>query len=143
MEWKQTGKLYLWRYLENTRNYSGWNIAFNRECRESMMSLVSKILKNRVASIDILKISKPTRKVLRIPNNMHGKAKWESPSRLIFVYNGENSQDWSIIFERGIMVWVLGLKYLKEVCRVFKKPYDYFDDAVGYGPCVWVWGVTD
>lgn len=84
--WKQNGSLYLWRYLENTRNYPGWHLSANNLFCESFTDLFKKMLSAKWSSQKLLLITPPNEKILRVPNNHGGKARWYSAKSLLLNY---------------------------------------------------------
>ena len=85
-QWKQNGALYLWRYLENTRNYPGWHLSADDLCCKSFVDLTEKMLTARWSSQKTFSVTPPDSKVLRVPNNRGGKARWKSAESLLLKY---------------------------------------------------------
>ncbi len=84
--WKQNGSLYLWRYLENTGNFSGWHLSADDLFCESFADLTEKMLTARWSSQKTLLVTPPSSKVLRVPNNRGGEARWKSAQSLLLKY---------------------------------------------------------
>lgn len=78
-QWKPAGRISLWRYTENERNYSGWHINADRDGCESLLTLLD-LLPRDVAPYRTVAITPPTDDQLRVPNNRG--AAWLAPSAL-------------------------------------------------------------
>lgn len=82
-KWRQEGHLYVWKYKENVRNYSGWNLTADNVCCRSFADLIERMLSARWSSQKVLNVSPPSMNVLRVPNNHGGKARWESAQSFV------------------------------------------------------------
>jgi hypothetical protein len=68
------GQIFLWRYLENARNYPGYNLTADKTGCECLLSTLSK-LKQATKSIKVVvSLCQVTPMVLSVPNNKKGKA---------------------------------------------------------------------
>jgi hypothetical protein len=85
-KWKQQGNLYLWKYLENARNYPGWHMTANRSACQNLADLIEKMLSSPWSSQKVLNTEPPNEKILQVPNNRGGKAHWEAAQSLILKY---------------------------------------------------------
>jgi hypothetical protein len=86
--WRQAGRLYLWRYTGNVRNFPGWHTSADRAGTTSMLELVSALQASDGPVHRTLSLTPPTDAVLSVPNNPHGS--W-SPQRWRIAY--EPSED--------------------------------------------------
>lgn len=113
--WKQNGSLYFWRYLENTRNFPGWNLSANNLFCQSFADLAERMLTARWSSEKALLITPPDIKVLRVPNNRDGKAHWESPKSLLLKYPKDKvAADYFLLEEiKGNVVLSIGTQKLQ------------------------------
>lgn len=84
--WKQNGSLYLWRYLENTRNYPGWHLSADDLFCQSFALLTEKMLASRWNSEKTLLVTPPNAKILGVPNNRGGEARFESAQLFLLKY---------------------------------------------------------
>jgi hypothetical protein len=141
--WVQEGRLYLWRYTENTRNYSGWHLTADDVCCQSLADLIGRMLSARWGSQKTLAVTPPTKEVLGVPNNRGGRARWEAPGGLLLKYpKGAIGDEYSELEERGgRLILSAGrqqLELLKEC--VLKVPRGEGDYAITVGETsLWFW----
>src|SRR3712207_2285031 len=99
--WRQEGRLYFWRYTENTRNYPGWHLTADDLCCRSLADLIERMLSARGRPRKPLAVTPPTREVLRVPNNRGGEARWKAPAGLLLEYpKGKVGDEYSELEER-------------------------------------------
>lgn len=77
------GKVYAWKYLENSRNYPGWNFTVDKNASERLLELLDLMRKCEWSTKKEIKTSTPTENQLKVPNNQNGSAKWKAVSKLI------------------------------------------------------------
>jgi hypothetical protein len=96
--WKQEGSLFVWRFQENIRNYPGWHLSADHVGANSIIDLLDRMLAAQWGSEKLLKVMPPPVEVLRVANNMGGKARWESPHSMLIKYpKGKVTDDyWSL-----------------------------------------------
>lgn len=85
--------LYLWRYLQNTRNYPGWHFAADEAVCRAFADLIQRMLDAQYNCQKALTITAPTKEILRIPNNQGGEARWSSPHTLIIKHQKDKTPD--------------------------------------------------
>jgi hypothetical protein len=85
-KWKQNGSLYLWRYLENTRNFPGWHLSADNLFCLSLANLIERMMAARWNAEKALLVTPPTAKVLSVPNNHNGEARWKSAQSFLLKY---------------------------------------------------------
>jgi len=76
------GKIYVWKYIENSRNYPGWNFTADKKASESFTELFRLMQSCAWSSKKEIKTTIPTEIQIKIPNNRNGIAKWKSVSKL-------------------------------------------------------------
>ena len=59
-KWKQNGKIFLWTYLENKKNYPGWQFSADLVGANSLLQLFDKMTNANWSSFKDIYISKPT-----------------------------------------------------------------------------------
>ena len=128
--WKQKGHLYLWHYVENTRNYRGWNLTADKDFRDSFVDLIEKISEAKYNSLKSLKITSPTAEILKVPNNKGGQAKWKAPRTLILKYQKDKITGNYLSFDESentitLLVDRQKLEILKECFLKIRKEIDY------------------
>jgi hypothetical protein len=57
---KIEGKVYTWNYLENSKNYPGWNFMVDKTASESLIELLNLMKLCEWSSRKEIQISKPT-----------------------------------------------------------------------------------
>ena len=80
---KINGKVYVWKYLENSRNYPGWNFTVDKIGSGSLLELLDLMKRCEWSSRKEIQISNPKENQLKVPNNQNGSAKWKTVSKLI------------------------------------------------------------
>jgi hypothetical protein len=70
--WKQSGRLYLWRYGQNTKNYPGWNLASDETGWQSISDLLERMAESTRDSRREISVAAPTALTLSVPNNRAG-----------------------------------------------------------------------
>src|SRR5258708_1851433 len=87
------GHVYLWRYVEGTKNFSGWHLTADAEGCEQALAILASLDRERTVAI-----TPPTPAILQVPGNRGGAARWWSPRRLTLVpgtlWRVEASADW-------------------------------------------------
>lgn len=58
-KYKLTGKIACWQFLENSRNYPGWNICFDESGRISLVALFEKMEESNWPSKKEIKLHDP------------------------------------------------------------------------------------
>ena len=93
-----------WRYRQDTRNYSGWNLAANQLGWESLFDLLGRMVSSPWACRREISVSRPTARILAVPNNPGGSEGLESPPCLILEMPrgkvGTANGDWKPIRNR-------------------------------------------
>ncbi len=79
--WKLSGRVSLWRYTENDRNYPGWNINADLTGCESLLELLDALISDGQGSRSI-HLTPPTPAQLQVPANQGGTAAWVAPAKL-------------------------------------------------------------
>ncbi len=130
-KWKQKGHLYLWHYVDNTRNYPGWNLTADKIFSDSFADLIQRMLVARYNCQQSLMITLPTKKILSVPNNQSGKAGWKSPKTLVLKHQKDESADDYFSLEESEIKVILSvgrqnLELLKEcMLKIPEKEGDY------------------
>ena len=79
--WKQQGVVSLWRYTENVGNFPGWHLSADDAGVQSLLQLLGS-LQSDSSAYRTVSISPPSKRLLQVPNNQRGRAKWVAPSKL-------------------------------------------------------------
>ena len=148
-QWIQSGKVYLWTYLENTKNFPGWHICVDQNGGDSLLDLLEKMLSAVWPSTKEILISPPTLKILKRPNNKNGKAKWSSPKifKIKFPKGKVPHDHWSLLEGQDRVDLVIGMKKLNQLRRGIEDSLLYRGDySIGSeenfeddSACLWFW----
>jgi hypothetical protein len=130
-KWTQQGHIYLWQYVENTRNYPGWHLTADEIFCNSFADLIERMVTAKYSCQKSLNVTSPTREILNVPNNKGGQAKWKSPKLLILKHQKNNIPDdyFSLEESEGMVIISAGrqkLESLKEcVLKIIPRDNDY------------------
>ena len=97
--WRQTGRIWLWRYVENIRNYPGWHVTADAQGAASLLGLLGlldTLNQGGADSARTVQISAPSASILAVPNNR--RAAWHAPARLR-VGTSANEEEWRLTAE--------------------------------------------
>lgn len=137
--WKQSGRISIWRYTENERNYPGWNLNADRAGCQSLLNLLDALAADGAGSRSIA-ITAPTKAQLGVPNNMRGQAAWVAPEKLRLTLSPVADQ-WSFppdLDPAAIEVGSTWLQALRE--GIAGIPEGRGDYAIGKGSLrLWFW----
>jgi hypothetical protein len=79
--WKQSGRISLWRYTENERNYPGWHLSADVAGCQSLLALLEALATDG-GGFRTITITTPDKAQLLVPNNKSGLAAWVAPTKL-------------------------------------------------------------
>jgi len=139
--WKQAGRLFFWRFTENTRNFPGWHFMVDRAASTSVATLLRSMSKSASVCSRTIVVSLPTTEVLSVPNNRNSPC--VAPERLRLESDPSSSDAWALVEDGAVVHWRLGTRTLRKVADVFADPAKYFDSTVGQEPALWSWGLLD
>ncbi len=108
--WRQSGRVSLWRYTENERNYPGWNLNADAAGCRSLLELLDALTSAGTGARTI-KLTPPTFEQLRVPNNRGGAAAWIAPEKWN-VSLAPDSADWDFPADIQPAVLALGSNWL-------------------------------
>lgn len=137
--WKQAGRLFFWRFTENTRNFPGWHFMVDHAAAASIAALLRSMAKHESPCSRTIVVSLPTTEVLRVPNNRRSPC--VAPERLRIELVTSNPKSWLLTEDGAVVHWLLGADNLRDVADVFADPTKYFDSTIGEKPTLWSWGV--
>ena len=96
-KYKVHGKVYVWSYKDNIRNYPGWNFTVDLKASESLSELLNLMSGCEWSTKTKITTELPTQSQLNVPNNQNGIAKWKSEPNLTFNYKTSESENhWMI-----------------------------------------------
>ena len=92
------GNIYIWKYLDNSRNYPGWNFTADKKACNSLLELLKLMQLCEWSSKKEIKTSEPKISQFKIPNNQNGEAKWQTSMKLILSFKkNEDENFWELI----------------------------------------------
>ena len=96
-KFKVDGKVYVWKYTENQRNYPGWNLTVDLKASKNLSELLDLMNTSEWPGKMTISTELPTESQLKVPNNHGGLAKWNSKPKLTLNYiKGESENHWLI-----------------------------------------------
>ena len=137
--WKQAGRLFFWRFTENTRNYPGWHFMVDRAASTSIAALLRSMAQSESPCSRTVVVSLPTTDVLSVPNNRQSPC--VAPERLRIELAISEAKSWLLTEDGAVVHWHLGADSLRMVADVFADPMKYFDSTIGEEPVLWSWGM--
>jgi hypothetical protein len=137
--WKQSGRLFFWRFTENVRNYPGWHFMVDSTASTSVAGLLHAMSKSETSCTRIVQVSHPTTEVLRVANNR--SAGCVAPTKLRIELDANDADAWSLDDDGVALHWRLGARTAAVAADAFANPVDYFDSAIGAKPALWSWGL--
>jgi hypothetical protein len=141
-QWKQSGAVAVWRYLEGERNFPGWHLACNRDGHRSLLDLLERL---REASsgdpVDrSVRLTPPSVRVLAVPNNR--RAGVFAPDRLR-LQTAPGAEIWTWEDIGSDLRLTAGTHGLDGLITWLAKPAQAFDTSFGRSPPLWFWGNVD
>jgi hypothetical protein len=151
--WRQAGNLWLWRYRQSTRNYPGWNLAADPMGWESLRDLLGRMVDSPWACRREISLSKPTARILAVPNNPGGSEGLESPPclRLDVARGRVGDRHWRLESDPQRVALQVGPSKLAELrAAVASMPSTGGDFAIGSDDrtawketSLWLWLVPE
>jgi hypothetical protein len=95
--WVLRGKVFLWRYRKNSKNYPGWDCTADRVGCLALIELFGALAGQSAAVSRTIPVTAPTSGILAVPNNQGGAAPWWSPKKWRISYdpNSEAADTWA------------------------------------------------
>jgi hypothetical protein len=142
-KWQQRGRIYLWQYTENTRNFPGWHLVVDSSARDSLVALVVSLNEAQDPVHRTLEINRPTHNVLCIPNNKDGLARFSAPTKLVIHFDPTSEDLWALDCVDDAAEWRLGANSMTELGAALADPNEFFDRTFGRDKQLWFWGLAD
>jgi hypothetical protein len=141
--WKQRGIISLWRYTENSRNYSGWHLSADAAGCASLLELLQTLHASPESTYRTVRITPPSLTTLKVPN--FRSAKWVAPTRwrIAFEPNAKATSLWSIETQEDSVRLTLGGAMIQElasgVMDISRGEGDYSIGGSDEQPRLWFW----
>ena len=137
--WKQAGRLFFWRFTENTRDFPGWHFMVDPAAGKSIAALLRSMAQSTSACSRTVVVSLPTTEVLSVPNNRNSQC--VAPERLRIEFAPSGVKSWAFAEDGAVVHWQLGADGLRAAAEVFANPAKYFDSTIGEETVLWSWGL--
>ena len=134
--------IYFWKYLENERNFPGWNISFNKTAGESLIDLLNLMNNCEWSSKKAIEIKHPTNNELQIVNNQSGTAKWKFKPSLVLNHRKDETSLWEILEKENEIEIRFGKERLTEFLNATMKMSKRINDFGIYEDdenCLYFW----
>jgi hypothetical protein len=115
--WRPGGRVYLWRYRDNTQNYPGWHLSADREGGLSLLALLALFEVTAESAHSTVPLSEPTPDVLTVPNNQDGRARVWAPTKWRIAYEPQAPDLWVFPHSTDPAILTLGSTYLPLLVR--------------------------
>ncbi len=131
---KKEGKIYVWKYTENTRNYPGWNISFDNEGFDFLIKLLKLMKDSQWPSKKLIHTDPPIKEVLSGVNNLGGKAGWRTIKQLSLQYkkNSPETNLWRLTEENQVLVISIGFNMLVEFIKAIRDTQKMTMETSGF-----------
>lgn len=130
--------LYFWRFLENTSNYPGWNLAASVVGTKRFLDALERLSTSKTEGQN-LTCAAPDRQVLKVPNN--GDSPVVAAIGVLLV-RADDTDAGQLVEERGEVTLRLTRDQVAQVRHALRDPRAAFDTAIIVDPDVWYWGVV-
>lgn len=115
-KFKVSGKVFLWKYKDDQRNYPGWNLTVDKAASQNLVDLLDLMESCEWSTKKNLITEEPTQAQLNVPNNQHGQADWKSAQQLTLNSRKLESDDfWAVIEDNGDVEIQFGKGKLKQL----------------------------
>jgi hypothetical protein len=136
-EWKQTGKIYVWRYRDNPKNYRGWHMTANKSGCKSALNLLQTFTHSSIEFWRTIQLSVPTSDQYGVPNC---SSKPIAESKLVINKN-EKPDFWKLENKDDKLFLEMGINYIHKlmsgVTDIQNNKGDYFIGSKGQE--LWFW----
>jgi hypothetical protein len=136
---KQIGSVFAWRYLENTRNFPGWHLAFDPPGLHSLEGLFRRMVGSETGTLRSVWLTPPTSMVLEIANNRRAAVIAAECMRVVKV---EPSLAWSIATSETEVAISAGADQMSAFADWLCADRKSFDTTFGQNPPIWYWGTV-
>jgi hypothetical protein len=111
--WKQSGRISLWRYTENERNFPGWHLNADAAGCRSLLGLFEALAADGAGSRTVA-ITAPMKAQLSVPNNKIGLAAWVAPEKLRITAS-PIAEEWSFPAHLDPAIFTVGSAWLPQL----------------------------
>lgn len=115
-----SGKLFIWKYTENYKNYPGWNITVDNMGADKLDRLFELMINSEYPSEKQVDTYSPTDTQLNVPNNLNGKASWITKLNLIYK-KFEDPNYWEIKENKNELKICFGTEKLYELKNYIRE----------------------
>ncbi|MCP3943509.1 MAG: hypothetical protein GY710_18800 [Desulfobacteraceae bacterium] len=109
-QWKQKGKIYIWKYHDNPRNYHGWHFTGDSLGCDSLIEFLTLLSSAELGTYRTLKLNHPTPNQHRVP----GCKKKVLPEQKLIIERSNSSDAWEIMNLQGKLKFELGASQIDQ-----------------------------
>ena len=141
---KVSPNISIWKYLENNRNYPGWNFNASPNTVQEIIHLLMLMEECQYSTSKKMILKKTTDSQLRIPNNRKGLAKIKSLNELVLYSKKESDSNlWKINEIDSRIEVYFGEDKLKELVnslnRIIKGENDFAISDINEENIIYFW----
>lgn len=127
-----SGNVFLWKYLDNIKNYPGWHFTSDNEGSVSLSELLILMNNYEWSCKKTIKVEAPSHSQLQVPNNQRAQARIQFKNTLTFYNKKNESQDfWQIIESKDGLEIQFGKLKAKELQNsIINIPLGYGDFSI-------------
>ena len=142
-QWKQDGRVYLWRYRGNPRSYPGWHLTADGRGSDSLLRLFDLMLSATYSSHQTMQITAPGEQQLAVPGCSAAVLPAVSLT-LRYPKSSVPDGEWSLRDESGeihLTVGWLRLEQLQKGVEDLRNGEGDYAIAIEKSEeeCLWVW----
>jgi hypothetical protein len=140
--WKQTGRVYLWRYPQHLTKRQGWHFTAEDEACDSLTQLVEAMRRVAETRRRTIAITKPTQPIWGVPN--FGEPTKEALGPLTLVYD-PLFPDLRLVEEDDRLLLRVGSERIDDLLtglrdvRRGEGDYAYWANDKNTAPPLWFW----
>src|SRR5687768_2685000 len=79
-----SGHIYIWKYIDNERNYPGWNITMDDLANQGVINLLDLMDQCEWSTNKTITTSQPTSREIDVANNRQGHSRWIARPKITF-----------------------------------------------------------
>lgn len=121
-KFKISGKVYIWKYSDNGRNYPGWNLTMDNLASQEISKLLDLMSNCEWTTSKKLLTQRPTGNEVFTPNNRRGHANWTTKEKMAITHKANESPDfWAVIDKEAELEIRFGKQKLMELKRAIES----------------------
>jgi hypothetical protein len=140
-DWRQSGLICVWRYVDNLGNYPGWHFAADADGFVSLIDLLESFTSQPgdPSRFRTIQISQPTAALLAVPNNPYSSIIVPEKLRVASSYV---CHAWTVTQSESHLVITIGRDQCDSIIGWLRDPERAFDTSFGEPTRLWFWGIV-